>query len=795
MTILPIASRCAGLSFAGFFACSFVIAQVAPSQSPSPASEEVVTLSAFEVSGEAPQGYGSTSAMTASRIAVPITELPSTVIVINQKLIDDTVATSIGDTLNFIAGVNKGNQGTGTQDQNQLAMRGYEVGGAQRDGVSDRLISAAGGFDYAFIERLEVVKGPSGVFYGNHSPGGIINFVSKRPLATPRTRISTTIGSWDTWRIELDTSGFFDSEKKFGYRLATAFANTEGVNRFAGDPSGGIKVYNPSLSYQFDNGLRVWAWAAIVRDQMNRIAHTAHAYRTGPRTGRVLFKEAELSGNNIYSNLTEVNSDNFELGATHSFQLGPVQADLRGLARKYERDSDGSRIRGIGPGVDIFLDAQNNVLGSDSRFTDYAVVDQSLARVARRQVRFDSRFNTTEGYEYGLDMNLRFALGPTKSNLLLYGAYGTSDDIGQDNVYDITNNAVLLSLGFETIPNGFVLTTGRPDPTFRPDPRTVIDNANIVNIRNLTFRDDTTYSIGAIERLTFLNDRAILVGGIRLNKIETLTAQTVGNQLINPNRSDDRTTTSSLAGLYKVYTGDAGTVSLFYNKNETFTPVFTLDRRLATFGERFPNRIAETDEFGAKADLFNGKLAVTLSIFDTTQNNGLQSFADEDGSVTGNPISTYQAPTGLRNTKGWEVDVNLSPRPGWDMIVSYGDIEAKLESGVRVEAIPEKTFSVLSRYQVQSGALRGASAAWIYNYWGKSLLGSRTNWELPSGDLHSLVLGYSRPQDIGSFRGRWSVRLRIENVFDRPAALPATFETAVGVTKPRNYRLGLSYEF
>jgi outer membrane receptor protein involved in Fe transport len=129
------------------------------------------------------------------------------------------------------------------------------------------------------------------------------------------------------------------------------------------------------------------------------------------------------------------------------------------------------------------------------------------------------------------------------------------------------------------------------------------------------------------------------------------------------------------------------------------------------------------------------------------------------------------------------------------MIVSYGDIEAKLESGVPVEAIPEKTFSLLSRYQVQNGILRGASATWIYNYWGKSLLGSRTNWELPSGELHSLVLGYLRPQDIGSLRGRWSARLRIENVFDRPAALPATFETAVGVTKPRNYRLGLNYEF
>jgi outer membrane receptor protein involved in Fe transport len=76
---------------------------------------------------------------------------------------------------------------------------------------------------------------------------------------------------------------------------------------------------------------------------------------------------------------------------------------------------------------------------------------------------------------------------------------------------------------------------------------------------------------------------------------------------------------------------------------------------------------------------------------------------------------------------------------------------------------------------------------WMYSYWGGSIMGSRTNWWLPSGDTHTAIVGYRWK--------RWDLRLRVENVFDKLSPLPSTFETAVGVTRPRNYRLGLSYTF
>jgi len=99
--------------------------------------EETVVLSPFEVSTTGPQRYTSSSSLSASRIAVPLVELPSSVSVINEKLIEDMVAVSPADTFNLVSGVTDGNQGTGTQENTQISIRGYELAGAQRDGLPD----------------------------------------------------------------------------------------------------------------------------------------------------------------------------------------------------------------------------------------------------------------------------------------------------------------------------------------------------------------------------------------------------------------------------------------------------------------------------------------------------------------------------------------------------------------------------------------------------------------------------------------------------------------------------------
>jgi outer membrane receptor protein involved in Fe transport len=712
------------------------------------------------------------------------------VITINEKLIADTVAVDMRDTFNFIAGASHGNQGTGTQEQNQLSLRGYSVSSAQRDGIADRMITAQGGFDYSFIESIEVVKGPSGVLYGSHTPGGVINVISKRPLAKPRTRLSAVVGSYNTYRVEADTSGFVDAGKRFGYRLAAARADTDGPLDFASEPQGGFTSVNPSLSFRSKDGLYLWAWGAFVRDNMKRLMLSAHAYQTGPTSGRVLFREAEAArGNNIFRNFTSVDTDNLELGASKSFTFGPLAADVRLLARRFKLDASGDRTRAVGTAVDLLLDAQGNVLGTDSRTTAYALVSERLATIARQQIRFDNVFSKQEGDVYTADVNFRFDLGPTRHRLLTYWSHDVSDSSSANNAYTINNTAKLVALGAELVGTQTRLQVWpTPAPTMLGLTREAIVTQADTRALNTNISDNELTAYGAIERMGLFKNRLFLVAGVRKDKLETRSITFV-NSVAGPRvLQNDTSTTRSYAALGKVHEGEYGTVSLYFNDNTTFVPVFTRDnRRGPTLGQRFPNRNAGTQEYGAKLDLKESRVVATISVLDTKEDNVLLQFNDQDGAVTGIPVSVYLAPVGARTTKGWDIDLNVAPLPGWELMFAYAKTEAQLETGFAAPEQPRNTASAVVRHEVQRGPLKHASAMWLYSHWGRSLLGSRTNWWLPSGETHSAVLGY---------RWRsWEARLRIENVFDRLEALPSTFETAVGVTRPRNFRFSLTATF
>lgn len=769
-----------------------IFGQSAPAGAPAAntTTGDVVELSAFEVSSTANRGYVTTSSLTASRIAVPITELPSTVIVINEKLIHDTVAVDMRDTFNFISGVNHGNQGTASQEQNAISLRGYTVSSSQRDGVTDRMITAQGGFDYSYIESIEVVKGPSGVLYGSHTPGGVINFISKRPLLKQRTKLSAMIGSYNAYRFDGDHSGFIDQGRQWGYRIAGARADTDGPIDFPGEPSGGFRSINPSISFRSKNGLYLWAWTAFVRDRMKRLMLTAHAYQTGPTTGRVLFSEAERShGNNIFRNFTEVNTDNYELGASKTLTLGPVAADVRLLGRRYKLDASGDRTRAVGTAVDLFLDAEGNVLGTDSRTTSYDVVASRLASIARQQIRFDNAFNLQDGDVYTADVNFKFDLGPTRHRLLTYYSYDKSDSSSANNAYTINATPKLVALGAQLVGTQTRLQVWpTPAPAMLSLSRETIVTQADTRALDTNISDNTLTGYGAIERMSFLKNRVFLVAGVRNDKLETLSTTFV-NSVAQPRvMRNDQSTTRSYGALVKAYEGEKGVASLYYNDNTTFVPVFTRDTRLGpTLGQRFPNRNAGTMEYGVKLDLMESRLVTTLSIFDTTEDNVLVQFNDQTGEITGIPVNSYSAPVGSRRTKGWDIDVNFAPIPGWEFMVAYAKIDSTLDSGRPAQEQPKSTFSAVARHEFQKGPVKGASVMWTYNYWGGSILGSRTNWWLPSGDTHTVILGYRWKN--------WDARLRIENVVDKLSALPTTFETGVGVTRPRNYRLGLTYTF
>jgi outer membrane receptor protein involved in Fe transport len=786
--------RPGGAALALLFATG-MSAQSAPPARPAAPGQEVVTLSAFEVSAAASRGYVTTSSMSASRIAVPITELPASVVVINEKLIADTVAIELRDTLSLVSGIQ---QSAPPQGSNEISMRGYTLVGAQRDGVTDYMMStgaeASGGFDYALAERIEIVKGPSGVLYGAHNPGGIINIVSKRPLSRPATRVTLMAGSYNTWRAEVDSSNFLTQDKRFGYRFVAVRSDTDSIVDDRPQAGDGMLAINPSVSLRSNNGWHAWLWAAVVRDHMKKATLGTPALPTDPgfrfpanpsRNGAPLF---EVAYNHILMNRQHTDSDVYEAGVSKAFEIGLVRLDLRLLGRDFHlRGEQASRIRGV-DAFDILIDKAGKIIGQDFRAIPLSAAEGQVAQMGRAAIRYDHNPFQTRGQLGSADLNISFNVGPVRNQLLAYATTGYRKAKTQFSNYDIRNPATLSSLGFPTI-DGRVVVVFWPHPVVVPTVEQMLSlsDARTVGRETMNMIDDLSY--GAIERLSFWDDRIFLVGGYRHDKQESKTrVYNANGTVFSTTLNNDSVNTRSLSALAKVYKGTRGEASVFINNNETFIPVTTIDRRLATFGQKYPNRIATNDELGVKVDMYGSRFVTTLSVFKTTETNVLLTENDETGSITGVPSTFYQTPIGTRTTKGWEVDVNLAPLPGWEIILAYSKIDPRLETGNFAQKIAFNTFTAAVRHEFATGPFKGLSAMWQYNKWGESALSSRSYWIIPGGDVHTALFGYT-------INKRWTARLRVENVFDQREVYPSTNETALDITRDRNYRLALSYSY
>lgn len=795
-------------SFARFRFFAFPLLLAAPlfsppltGQSTSPATaqptakitDETVMLSAFEVITDSAQGYATTSATSASRLAVPITELSTSVIAINEKLIADLVAVDPEDTLNLIGGVNAYAE-TGSAKQNRFSMRGYTSSNAQRDGFTDLLYGLNGGFSYTFIERMEILKGPNGILYGQNNPGGLLNLVSKKPLAKPRTRITAMYGSYNSYQADLDTSSFFDRGHQWGYRLSASYRNSDGPLDFPGDGNKGYYAINPTVRFRSKNGLEVWAWAGWVRDQSPRLNRIVRGFKSADGKGDYLMDIADDGGaHNVLTNLSNVQTNNYEFGATKGIDFGAVRLDVRVLGRYSKQSDNGTLVRTSGAGgrTDTFVDLAGNILNTaantDNRNIDIGVARTNLGGFFRDQIVTTKTSTFTETYTYAGDFAFSFKAGPTNHKLLFFGTYNPID---QDSVpgingfnYTVSSAAALAALGVPLVngqPRIWLYPTNR-NPLIGLTPAAVIKAANVISPQSTTNLTSDQYGAGVMERMNFWDRRAFVIAGTRFNKLASVTTTGTGK----PVPTEDRSWTSSLGAVVKGYRGRLGEAALFVNANNTFIPVYTLDQRLASLGNKYPNRNVSIQEVGLKLDLLDSRAVGTISLYNMEEDNVLVPDIDVSGAITGIPGRSFNVPSGSQTTHGWDADVSYNIRRGLDLIFSYGLRHSRFATGIKPSGQPTANSAAMVRYEVQSGFLKNASLLWNYTWWSDSILNNRTYWTVPPGEIHTAVLGYRLK--------RYTFRLRIENVFDDVDLKPGTNDTAVAVTNNRNYRFSVDW--
>ena len=131
--------------------------------------------------------YALTNSTSGTKTDTPIMETPLNVQVISKQVLKDQQVINLGDALKNVSGVTVlGNAGDVAFDggvAQSIVLRGFESQFFFRNGF--RLQQNSASRSMANVESIEVLKGPAAILYGMVEPGGMVNVVTKQPLATP----------------------------------------------------------------------------------------------------------------------------------------------------------------------------------------------------------------------------------------------------------------------------------------------------------------------------------------------------------------------------------------------------------------------------------------------------------------------------------------------------------------------------------------------------------------------------------------------------------------------------------
>lgn len=212
----------------------------------------VETLSAFEVKTDRDFGYLKTNAATATKIGMEIQKIPLNVSVISREFLNDTNAQSLTDLFRYTAAASGDGRfamripANSATPQGTFTMRGFVVNSLMRNGIF-RYTS----YNLDTVERVEIIKGPASVFFGQGYPGGVINYISKLPqFGRTGGTISLTINDNSGQKVILDQN--VAASKKLAMRIVGTWEDTQGERRFEYRRS---ITANPSLALvPFDSG-------------------------------------------------------------------------------------------------------------------------------------------------------------------------------------------------------------------------------------------------------------------------------------------------------------------------------------------------------------------------------------------------------------------------------------------------------------------------------------------------------------------------------------------------------------
>ena len=625
---------------------------------------------------------------SALKADTPIMETARSVSIEDRQQLLDKGAINLADTYLYSSGVIGETYGFATRGD-WVKVRGLNVP-EYRDSLQ-ALFSNYNNTrpDIYTIEQVEILKGPASVLYGQGSPGGIVNVVSKTPRIDAPSEFGIEYGNFDRMQIAADISGAIDGDDRWLYRLVGVYRDTDTQVDFISEDA---VVIAPSLTWRPDDETNITLLANVQQTDSDAGAQFLPIYGTLLPAPNGEFIEAETYVGEPGFNRYNTETRSLTLLADH--QVNDVWS-VEGTARYTEGEADYQQA------WTAFIGGNRYVVNPDGSLYGNGLVPRTF---------YDS-FATSEQKAVDVRARADFSTGDFGHEVLIGTQY---QDVTTEN-----DNAFAFALGYDA-------ATGGPDAllgdaywinVFNPvygaiPPDSVMEqyfvDAPAANTRDLGFY--------VSDQISYANWRFTV--GMRADEVDTDNGTTT---------QDDDAISASIGALYQFESGIAPYVSYA----ESFEPVVGID---TVTGEAFEPQEGRQYEAGFKYLAGDSGSYVTAAWFDIEQSN------------LGNPNSLINAPSqqeGVAEINGVEVEGILA-LGHFRIEGNVSRLDTEDPNGFRLASVPEVQASTWIGYRPEDRWL-GFKAGVGIRYVGDSYDGI-DSLKTPSYALGDLMVGYETEQ-------------------------------------------------
>ena len=618
----------------------------------------VVTAESVSVTGIAPGASLDTPTRSASRLGLTARETPAT---LNVMTFTEAQARGLASTTEALARV-PGVTAANLPSTFATSMRGFTAAAISTlyDGTRSTTSSMVmRNFDSWTFDRIEVLKGPASVLYGEGALAGAINFVTKRPdFARRRSEALVSGGSLGTGRAAFGTTGPIGDGRRAAYR----------ADAVIGGGSGWVDD-TESSTLNLTGGVEV-----------------------------KLTPAATLS----------VSVDYFRDEYQTSYWGTPVVP--ASIARDASDVLDDSRGVVIDRAMrEVNFEATDAVNQTDALWLR-SRLDWRLGggwRLSNETFGYDALRQWKNADTYGFDAARGLVTRAVASITHDHQFYGNRLTLASDRRFGGRRNR--LTMGVETTRNAFYMPrrfgTGASVDPFAPQRGTfpAITPANFPGAGNFVDFDTTltVLSLFAEDALS-LTDRATVIGGGRFEQFDVdrrVTDFNAGTQV-------------AFGKLFKPASGRVGVVvdvvdqtQLYAQVTSAVAPVSTVPI-ISLTNAQFDLTTGRSWEFGVKSTLAGGAVEVTGSVFDVTQ----------DDILTRDPVNpniTVQG--GRQSSRGVEATVSVVPLPALRIEANATFMRAQFDelieagganrSGNVPPNVPERLVGVWATYRLEGAPL------------------------------------------------------------------------------------------